>query len=53
MDAQMTLAGRDVVLAGDLRQANPIGDHPMYSVGDYKGKGQNKPASAERTPDNA
>ena len=53
MDAQMTLAGRDVVLAGDLRQANPIGDHPMYSVGDYKGKGQNKPANADRTPDNA
>ena len=48
-----TLCGRDTVLSGDLKQANPIGDDPLYRMGDYNGKGQNKPRGAERTPDDA
>ena len=49
----MTLAGRDVVLSGDPKQANPIGDEPLYRAGAYKGKGQNKPRASDRTPDDA
>ena len=48
-----TLVGRDTVLSGDLRQANPLGDDPFYTMGAYTGKGQNKPKGADRTPDNA
>jgi len=48
-----TLGGKDVVMSGDFKQANPIGDDPMYKLGDYVGKGQNKPKHAERTPDGA
>lgn len=48
-----TLVGRDVVLSGDLKQANPIGDEPFYTRGAYKGKGRNKPKNADRTPDDA
>ena len=48
-----TLGGKDVVMAGDFKQANPIGDDPMYKLGEYTGKGQNKPKGAERTPDGA
>ena len=48
-----TLGGKDVVMSGDFKQANPIGDDPMYKLGEYVGKGQNKPKHAERTPDNA
>jgi PIF1 helicase. len=47
------LAGRDTVLAGDPKQANPIGDDPMYREGDYAGKGQNKPRGSDRTPSDA
>ena len=48
-----TLGGKDVVMSGDFKQANPIGDDPMYKLGEYAGKGQNKPKHAERTPDGA
>jgi len=48
-----TLAGRDTVLAGDPKQANPIGDDPLYREGDYSGKGQNKPRGSDRTPSDA
>ena len=47
------LGGRDTALAGDPKQANPIGDEPMYREGDYKGKGQNKPKGSDRTPSDA
>ena len=47
------LGGRDTVLAGDPKQANPIGDDPMYRPGAYTGKGQNKPKGSDRTPDDA
>ena len=36
---EIFLGGRDTVLAGDPKQANPIGDEPMYKEGEYKGKG--------------
>ena len=47
------LAGRDTVLAGDPKQANPIGDDPLYREGEYTGKGQNKPRGSEGTPSDA
>ena len=49
----MTMGGRDVVMCGDPKQAFPIGDDPLFRMGDYTGKGQNKPKGAERTPDDA
>ena len=47
------LAGRDTVLGGDPKQANPIGDDPMYKEGAYTGQGQNKPRGSDRTPSDA
>ena len=47
------LCGRDAVLSGDPKQCPPIGDEPLYRVGDYSGRAQNKPAGSERTPSNA
>ena len=47
------LGGRDAVLAGDPKQAPPIGDEPLCRLGDYKGRAQNKPARSERTPSDA
>ena len=38
---------------GIPKQANPIGDEPLYREGDYTGKGQNKPKGSDRTPDDA
>ena len=38
-----SFAGVDVVLAGHLAQAAPIGDDAVYKVGPYTGKGENKP----------
>ena len=35
------LAGRDVILAGDKKQAPSIGDAPLYKPGEYKGKAMN------------
>ena len=43
------LGGRDTVLAGDPKQAPPIGDEPCYKEGAYTGKGQNKPKGGDRT----
>jgi len=51
--AQTYLCGRDAVLAGDPKQASPIGDEPLFKEGSYRGKGQNKPRGSDRTPDNA
>jgi hypothetical protein len=28
-----TMGGRDVILSGDVRQAQPVGDEPMYAAG--------------------
>ena len=47
------LGGRDTVLAGDPKQAPPIGDEPCYKEGAYNGKGQNKPKGSDRTPTDA
>ena len=47
------LLGRDAVLAGDMKQAPPIGDDPLYRFGAYSGKGLNKPRGAADTPTNA
>ena len=47
------LGARDCVLAGDMKQAPPIGDEPLYKEGAYVGKGQNKPRGADRTPTGA
>jgi hypothetical protein len=41
----VSLGGRDVVLAGDPKQAPPIGDEAMYKNGPYSGRGLNKPKS--------
>ena len=38
----LSLGGLDVILAGHLAQAAPIGDDPLYKPGAYKGKGLNK-----------
>ena len=50
---EIFLGGRDTVLAGDPKQANPIGDEPMYREGAYQGKGVNKPRGSDRTPSDA
>ena len=34
---------RDFVMAGDPKQAQPVGDEPMYKPGAYTGSDQNKP----------
>ena len=47
------LVNRDAVLAGDPKQAPPIGDDPMYREGAYRGKGKNKPRGADGTPNDA
>ena len=52
-ESEVLLQGRDAVLAGDPKQASPIGDEPMYKEGDYGGKGQNKPRGSEGTPGDA
>ena len=44
------LAGKDVVLAGDPKQAAPLGDEPMWREGEYMKKGQNKPKGSESVP---
>ena len=47
------LGGRDAVMAGDPKQAPPIGDEPQYREGAYAKKGQNKPRGSDRTPTDA
>ena len=47
---ERSLAGLDVVLAGHLAQAAPIGDDPLYKPGRYQGKGVNKPPDNYRGP---
>ena len=44
------LCGKDVVLAGDPKQAPPIGDEPLFRVGEYGGRAMNKPARSENAP---
>ena len=39
----LSIGGLDVILAGHLAQAAPIGDDPVYKPGAYRGKGLNKP----------
>ena len=40
---EVTLAGRDGILAGDERQMKPIGDESLFKEGPYTGKGENRP----------
>ena len=47
------LGGVDSVLAGDPKQAPPIGDEPLYTEGEYCKKGQNKPRGSDSTPPGA
>ena len=49
----LMLAGKDCVLAGDPKQAPPLGDEPMWREGEYRGRGQNKPKGSESTPPGA
>jgi hypothetical protein len=44
------MGGRDVVVAGDVRQAQPVIGEPIYKVGKYTGKGLNKPLKGEASP---
>ena len=48
-----TLGGRDAVLAGDPKQGAPIGGDPLFRMGAYRHRGQNKPRGADRTPGDA
>jgi len=50
---EMFLAGKDVVLSGDPKQAAPLGDEPMWRDGEYTKKGQNKPKDSEGVPPGA
>ena len=47
------LGGRGAVLAGDPKQAPPLGDEPLCRLGAYKARAQNKPRGADKTPSNA
>ena len=42
-DSRGSLFGLDVIKAGHLAQAAPIGDDPVYKSGPYTGKGLNTP----------
>jgi len=44
----VTLGGRDVVLAGDVRQMKCIGDESMFKEGPYRGAAHNCPRSSKR-----
>ena len=46
----VSMRGKDVILAGDVKQAQPVGDDPMYKEGAYTGKGLNKPRNADARP---
>ena len=37
-----SFGGRDMVLAGDPKQCQPIGDDPLYKDGEYKGRGSRR-----------
>jgi hypothetical protein len=41
-EAAVSFGGRDVLLAGDPKQCQPIGDDPMYKEGEYKGRGRKR-----------
>ena len=45
---EVTLGGRDVVLAGDVRQMKCIGDESMFKEGPYRGVAHNSPRSSKR-----
>ena len=42
-----------MVLAGDPKQAPPIGDDPLYRDGAYTGRGKNLPPRQQEAPTNA
>ena len=50
-DGDATMGGKDVALAGDLKQAPPIGSEPMFRYGPYRGKGLNKPRHGDMPSD--
>ena len=43
----VSLGGRDVLMAGDVRQISPIGDESMFKEGPYTGNAQNKPKNSK------
>ena len=47
----VSLGGLDLFLAGHSAQCRPVGDEPLYKTGPYQGKGLNKPAKGERSPE--
>ena len=42
------MGGRDVVMAGDVRQMRGIGDESMFKEGPYRGDAQNRPRPSMR-----
>ena len=42
--------GRDLILAGDSKQAAAIGDEPLFRYGRYQGRGLNKPRTGKAPP---
>ena len=46
-DEEGTMGGRDVILSGDPRQAEPVIDEPFFKRGRYEGKGRNAPRNSE------
>ena len=47
---EIMLGGKDAVLAGDPKQAPPLGDEPMWREGEYSGKGQSKLKNSDGVP---
>ena len=45
------MAGKDVIMAGHLAQAQPIGDDPVFKTGPYTGKGLNRPPKGRDVPE--
>jgi len=44
------MGGSDVILPGDVRQAQPIGGEPMHKTGGHMGKELNKPCRGAAPP---
>ena len=38
-----TMGDQDMILSGDVRQAPPVAEEPIYKVGRYTGRGKNLP----------
>ncbi|MCP4861774.1 MAG: AAA family ATPase, partial [Planctomycetes bacterium] len=51
--SEVYMGDKDTVLCGDPKQCPPIGDEPLYQEGEYGGKAENKPKTADRVPPGA